>query len=245
MLRKVQEETKRNGESITTTSETLAEYGLDVTDCPVCQNRGYILYRKNGYDYSRECECMATRRSIRRIKNSGMEDMLKRYSFASYKTPDTERLKIMIAAEKYSEADVGWFYISGRSGSGKTHICTAICSRLIERGKETYYMRWRDESRLLKALINSEEIEKPLDKLKRVPVLYIDDFFKGGSNEADVRLAFEILNARYNDSRLRTVISSELGIEDVLDIDEAIGSRIKERSEGCLLASPQENWRLK
>lgn len=53
------------------------------------------------------------------------------------------------------------------------------------------------------------------------------------------------MNARYNDSRLRTVISSEIGIEDVLDIDEAIGSRIKERSEGYLLASPQENWRLK
>lgn len=188
---------------------------------------------------------MAIRRSIRRIRKSGMEDMLKRYSFPNYETPDGERLKILLAAKDFAEADTGWWYISGRSGSGKTHICTAICSRFIERGKETYYMKWRDESRQLKALINTDEIEKPLDKLKRVPVLYIDDFFKGGCNEADVRLAFEIINARYNDSRLRTVISSELGIEDLLDIDEALGGRIKERSRGYLVRSVDENWRLK
>lgn len=188
---------------------------------------------------------MAKRRSLRRIRNSGMSDMLSRYSFDSYETPDATRTCIKMVAERFCEADKGWFYISGKSGSGKTHICTAICARMIERGSEVYYMRWRDESRQLKALVNTEDVEKPLENLKRVPVLYIDDFFKGGHSEADERIAFEILNSRYNDTRLRTVLSSELGIEDILDIDEALGGRIRERSRGYLLSAPPENWRLK
>lgn len=192
---------------------------------------------------------MPKRRAIRisrlRIEKSGMSDMLSRYTFDAYQTPDPTRTCIKMVAERFCKADAGWFYISGRSGSGKTHICTAICSRFIESGKEVYYMKWRDESRMLKALVNTNEVDKPLDKLKRVPALYIDDFFKGGHNDADVRIAFEILNARYNDMKLRTVISSELMIEDVLDIDEALGGRIKERSKGYLVKSVDENWRLK
>ena len=232
--------------STTTTSESLKDFGLDLVNCQKCHNSGMLTWKdETGALVSRDCECMAVRRSLRRIKNSGMEDMLKRYSFATYLTPDAERMKIKAKAQQFAEADSGWFFIGGQSGSGKSHICTAICSRLIERGKETYYMRWRDESRKLKAIVNDEEIEKPLKKLKKVDVLYIDDFFKGGSNDADVRIAFEILNARYNDSRLRTVISSELTIDDLLKIDEALGGRIYERCKGYMLKAPAENWRMR
>lgn len=231
--------------SITTTNETLEDFGLGGVDCPKCGNMGYIPYTKDGEIYSRECECMNTRRSMRRIKNSGMIDLLSRYTFAEYETPDDTRAKIKAAAQKYAEADDGWFYIAGQSGSGKTHICTAICSRLMERGKEVYYMKWRDESRQLKAIVNTEDIDPKLEKLKSVPVLYIDDFLKGGANEADIRLAFEILNARYNESKARTVLSSEIGIKELLRVDEAVGSRVYERSRGYRLSAPSENWRLR
>lgn len=241
----MQKKNALDGASTTITSETLSDFDLGGVDCPICQNRGYLMYKKDGYDYTKECECMAKRRSLRRIRKSGMSDMLSRYTFEAYETPDATRTCIKMVAERFCKADSGWFYISGRSGSGKTHICTAICSRFIEQGKEVYYMKWRDESRSLKALVNTDEIEKPLEKLKRVPVLYIDDFFKGGHSEADERIAFEILNSRYNDTKLRTVISSELMIEDLLDIDEALGGRIKERSKGYLMAAPCENWRLR
>ena len=232
--------------STPTTSETLRACGLDNIDCPICGNTGTILYKKDdGATYGKECSCMATRRSLRRIARSNMSDMLSRYTFETYEIPDAERAAIKGKAKSFVKADSGWFFLFGRSGSGKTHICTAICKAFIERGKDTYYMAWRDESRNLKSLINTDEIEKPLNRLKRVPVLYIDDFFKGSCNEADIRLAFEILNARYNDARLRTIISSEFGIRKILELDEALGSRIYERSKGYVIQAPDDNWRLR
>lgn len=230
---------------MTTSAGNLNECGLGGVDCPICHNRGVLMRYEDGILVTRECECMAKRRSMRRIQKSNMEDMLSRYTFDAYETPDEELKQIKNAAMAFADSNDGWFYIAGRSGSGKTHICTAICSRLIDRGKEVYYMRWRDESRQLKGLLNTPDIEAPMEKLKKVQILYIDDFFNGGANDADVRMAFEILNARYNDTKLRTVISSGYTIEKLLSINEDIGGRIWERSAGYRLSAPRENWRLR
>ena len=101
-------------------------------------------------------------------------------------------------------------------------------------------------------LTDREWYEKRIERLKTVPVLYIDDFWKAKKTDGqtrvtdgDVNLAFEILNFRYNDSKLRTIISSEMMLENVLDIDEATGSRIYERSRGFTKTAPADNWRLK
>lgn len=236
---------QRSGTSTTITSESLADYGLDGVDCAICGNKGQIAYYRDGVLYSRECECMNRRRSLRRIKNSGMIDLFSRYTFDSYKPVDAERKKIKAMAGKFAADSNGWFYISGKSGSGKTHICTAICEKMIEQNRDVYYMAWRDESRTLKGLMNTDEIEAPLNRLKKVAVLYIDDFLKGGASDADIRLAFEIINSRYNNSALRTIISTEMSIEDLLSVDEALGGRIYERSKGYMIKAPNENFRLR
>ena len=84
-------------------------------------------------------------------------------------------------------------------------------------------------------------------KLKTIPVLYIDDFLKckGEPSTGDLNLAFELINGRYNNEKLRTIISTERSIENVLDFDEALGSRIYEKSKGYCLSAPHENWRMR
>lgn len=182
---------------------------------------------------------------MRRIRKSGLADMMQRYTFEAYETPTTDRAHIKAKAVEFAALDTGWYFIAGRSGSGKSHICTAICAELIKRGQEVYCMSWRDESTALKAAVNDPAYKDRIGKLKTVPVLYIDDFFKGGCTPADVKLAFEILNARYLTMALRTIISSEMTIRDILSEDEALGGRIYERSRGFVLQAPDENWRLK
>lgn len=194
-----------------------------------------------------ECECAVKRRNALRIKRSGLADVMSRYTFEAYKTPDKQTAAIKAAALRYVAEPRGeWFVIVGRPGSGKTHICTAIVGKLIEGGKNCKYMLWRDEVRELKALVNDNSAYRErMNLLKNVDVLYIDDFFKGRAvSDGDLNVAFELLNARYN-ARKRTIISGERTIGAIMDIDEAIGSRIYERSKNgyCFETSP-ENWRL-
>ena len=245
-LKIAQAQARRNGE-ICIPKTPLQECGLDNVDCPVCHNTGCIVTKSpDGTLKASECACMAKRVSIRRLERSGLKDAVNRYTFKNYVADTIERKKVLYAAEDFCRNDKGWFFISGKSGSGKTHICTAICSRLMEQNKNVRYMLWRDETVILKALTTEgEEYQSRIKPFKLVPVLYIDDFLKGGHTDADIRLAFEILNSRYNDSQLRTIISSELTLFEILGLDEAVGGRIYERSRGYVLEAPRENWRLK
>lgn len=248
---------RKSTESFTTETVTdaLESYDLGGVDCSVCGNTGYIIHREPGkLEFATaECSCMNTRRALRAIRNSGMADMLRKYTLENYQTPDETRKALKNAAIDYIQAPGGWFFIGGMTGSGKTHLCSAICGELIKRRQYVRYMLWRDDSTKLKGSITDPEAYKDqIQALKTVPVLYIDDFFKSRRvdgkvkvTDGDVNLAFEILNYRYNDRTLRTIISTELTLAEIMDIDEATGGRIYERSRGFVKAAPSENWRLK
>ncbi len=213
--------------------------------CPKCQDTGHIIHR-NGFEISVEdCECEIRRRNDMRIERSGLKDLLKSYTFDSYRAENEKTAAIKASAESYANSGGGkWFVITGRPGSGKTHICTAIIGRLIEKGLDCRYMLWRDAVRELKALVNdAESYREKIDAYKRAEVLYIDDFLKGTVSDADMNVAFELLNFRYNQSK-KTVISGERSIAEVLKLDEAVGSRIYERGKGYLIQTAAENWRL-
>ena len=222
-------------------------------DCQICHNRGYTYFMQHsGELVTRECQCMPKRRNLLRIERSGLKDVLDGYTFERYQTPHDWQRKAKLTAMKYAvESNGQWFCALGAVGSGKSHLCTAICGKLLDAGFEVRYMLWRDDSRKIKAVVNdAEEYERLAEPLKTVQVLYIDDFFKSGEGNitaGDINLAFEILNARYIRKNLVTIISSEHSLEKVLDIDEAIGSRIREKSKGfCLhFEGSDKNWRLR
>lgn len=245
--------------SLTEYEKLRAEWGntvsgnLDGYDCPVCKNRGFtVRVDDQGNQTCVECSCMARRRSIKRIERSGLSDSLNQCTFEKFQAnePWREEMKRM-ALSFLNDCHGKWFAAMGSIGAGKTHICTAICGELLKAGKEVRYMRWKDDGGRLKAEINdSEEFTRLITPFKTAQVLYIDDLFKTQKGKevttGDVNLAFEILNYRYGIRSLVTVISSEKTIEDILEIDEAVGSRIYERcKEYYIRLIERGNWRLK
>ena len=226
--------------------QPLAEYGLGNVECDICHNTGVIPFWKDGILYSRDCECMAKRRSLRELERSGLKNMAERYTLDKYVPDNDLSASLLKYARKYLDDAPAWFFVSGRPGSGKTHICTGICLELINRGAQVAYMLWRDESSKLKgALVTDPEYyQQRVKQLKEAQVLYIDDFFKGTPTDSDKKTAFEILNYRYNDRNLRTIISSELDFAALKKIDEALAGRINERGKGYCRRSPNKNYRV-
>ena len=216
--------------------------------CPVCQDKGYIVWRgDNGEILSRECRCMVKKRNEERIKRSGLAGLLDRYTMEAYQVPETWQKAAKAAAEQYLDDFRGhWFFMGGNSGTGKTHLCTAICGKLINAGVPVRYMQWRADIPPLKAVVNDENrYRQAISPLKNIKALYIDDLFKGKVTDGDTNIAFEVLNHRYIDQEKITIISSELTLDRIIDIDTAIGGRIAERAKGyCLNLHGKKNWRL-
>ena len=238
---------------------------LDGYNCDKCKNKGYIAFVKDcGMYYSEtlmECKCMTVRAAINRLKRSGLKNIVKDYTLKKYEVREQWQASLKEAAERFIGEDVKnhWFFIGGQSGAGKTHLCTAIAVHYIKAGYDMRYMLWMDEITRIKPLANTEEHNTLMDELKKAKVLYIDDLFKMGKDDqgnvknptaADVAHAFEILNYRYINPDLITIISSERTIAELCQIDEALAGRISERTkaEGYCLnikRNPERNWRLK
>ena len=225
---------------------------LTGVDCPACLNRGYFhRVDETGRRYVAECSCMEQRRSLERMRRSGLAELLDRYTFQNWQTPEPWQEKARELAYRYAEERAGWFVMAGTVGAGKTHLCTALCSLLMERGLPVRYMMWRQFAVQAKALVaDADAYERLLAPFKTVRVLYIDDLFKTGKGQApttgDVNLAFELLNCRYNDAGLLTILSMEGGLDRILELDEAVGSRIYERSRQYYLQlDGKQNWRLR
>jgi DNA replication protein DnaC len=232
-------------------------------DCPDCLNRGLVFIVRNGEVIARECHCKDRRGSISRIEKSGLKDILEAYTFDTYKVDSNwQRIAKQKAFEFLNDYAGKWFYSGGQPGSGKTHLCTAIVGKLMESGKSSRYMLWRDEAVKLKACVNDEqEYFRIMNQFKTADVLYIDDFFKTGKivdkqgnkvdappTSGDINVAFELLNYRYNNQNLVTIISSEKSVDEIMDIDEAIGSRIYQRTKDyCIIIGKDQskNYRMK
>ena len=234
-------------------------------DCPACRNKGFVEYvidttEQLGYPSyttgSRECVCMAIRRSKWLLKKSGLADLAERCTFDTYKATEPWQVYIRNRAEGFLEKAMSGsgrgFFIGGQTGCGKTHICTALTVSLINSGKSARYMLWTDEAARLKACVNDDQYASLMWPLKAVDVLYIDDLFKptgasGQPTQADIRLAYELINYRYNSTNKVTIISSERTTGELCEIDEAIGGRIVEKSgQYCINIARDraKNWRL-
>lgn len=239
----------------------------DGYNCDICKNKGMIasvVYNeKFGYwtETVTTCKCHKARNAIRRLHRSGLKNVVKDYSFDKYETPEAWQQTIKETAMQFCQDDNhNFFFIGGQSGAGKTHICTAIAVHYIRKGKEVRYMLWRDEITRIKSVVNEyDQYGSLMDSLKQTDVLYIDDLFKCGKGDdgkvkaptaADINAAFEILNYRYNNKNLITIISSERTLAELVDIDEAVAGRIAERSKAggyCinLKKDKSRNWRMK
>ncbi len=223
-------------------------------DCKLCKNRGDICVIENGDLIFKDCKCMSIRRSLNRIDKSGLRDLLEESKFENYIVSERWQHHIKEKAMNYiNDNNKKWFFIGGQVGCGKTHLCTAIVGELLKKGKSAIYMPWKDDIVPLKAMVTDDEkYIKTISPLKLIDVLYIDDLFKTEKGKppttADINVAFEILNYRYNNPKLITLISSERLMDDIIDIDEALGSRIYQRTkEYCLNVGYDraKNYRLK
>lgn len=208
-------------------------------DCPKCKNKGLIAVLEDGEEKMHRCSCMNVRQTLANIKKSGLSSLLGMYTFERYRTDTEHRKTIKQTAQRFvAENGNDWFFIGGQIGGGKTHICTAIIGKMLQNGVPCKYMLWRDVmSELYLSRFDEDYYEKEMRRWKNVPVLYIDDLYKGSrtgkGSEREVlerNATYEIINHRYVNN-MKTVFSSEYGLEELSRFDEAVASRIYERSK--------------
>lgn len=153
--------------------------------------------------------------------------------------------------EKTKTSDNNWIALLGQPGSGKSHLSIAIGATLLSKGVQVVYMPYVEVVQELKGnAIDVEKYSKLANKYKTAEVLVIDDLFKdkvrngevvGKLTDVDMRHVYQLINYRYNNN-LATIISSECTPGMLLELDDALGSRILEKSVGRITVFEGSNY---
>lgn len=226
---------------------------LTGANCSKCNNKGVFMFINDDMvETCRTCECMAIRQCANAMKQSGIdESVLERMTFEAFTTEEEWQKRMKLIAMKYTEAVKNgdtehWLFMSGQSGSGKTHLSTAVCVELMKAGHKVKYMTWHEiVHKLQQAKFNEERYNAVMSSINDSEILYIDDLFKTEKSERDI--AFEVLNSRYI-SKKPTVISCELNMPSIIEIDVATAGRIEHMSKGFsaqIINDEKRNYRRK
>lgn len=223
-------------------------------ECEKCKDRGEVLVMINGHDVSRRCKCYKVRQARRLMERSGISQEFQKKRFDNFDTQNIPQLenakgKAIQYVRMFEECEhdrKNSIMFTGQVGSGKTHLGTAISSGLMSKGVAVVYMAYRDAVTKIKQHVTSEEqYSREINLYSKARVLYIDDLLKGRLTETDVNIMYEIINYRYMNN-LPVIISTEKSIEELLEFDEAVGSRMIEMCRGNIinLRGKDLNYRL-
>lgn len=210
--------------------------------CPKCKDVEWIIDPDT--NTARECECREKKIYQRILEASGISSAFLARNFSNFKIEKNPRVlgEAKNKAIKYVkdfEANIGnknnSIAFLGQVGSGKTHLTMAIANELMKKNIGVLYMQYREAIMQLKQnAMDEEEYQRQINKYKAARVLLIDDLYKGKTTDSDYNIMFEIINYRYLKAA-PIIISSELNTIQLLENDEAIGSRIIEMCKGNII----------
>ena len=169
-------------------------------DCGACEG-GFLIaeWRSaqregNATAGPKECACVQRARNRKHLRDSGLAALVERCTFESYLAESpwqrAARQKALDYLEDYRSQG---FFLSGQSGSGKTHLCTAVCNEIIQKGGRLKYFQYvHDGTHLKQLLAERESYEQEIRALLEVPLLYL---YLCKQNSERKRLAYVIIAA--------------------------------------------------
>jgi len=226
---------------------------LESTKCILCNDTGWIFNKeKNLYS---QCDCSKAQITIEQLAATGLGPNAIKKSFKDFE-PWNPKIKDMkdtttnyyLSFDQIKNQTNNSLALLGDSGVGKTHLLISLINNFVtKKNIKVVYMSYIDAITELKQnVLNGEVYQNKIRKYKGAEILVVDDLFKNGYTESDLRIMSEIINYRYI-NKLPMMFSSEYLLTDLISIDKAIGGRVKETSQNYLyeITGVENNYRMK
>lgn len=225
----------------TSQSKTIAIF--TATDkCPKCNGKGFVFYQIDGYDYAEKCRCLIAKEQAEAMEHSGLSQFWKTRTFDTFVAKNKQQKKAKELCQNFSSKGA---ILCGQVGSGKTHLAVAMLLETAKKGFRVKFVNYRNLVReLSQNAMDREYYKKIMYPYKNAELLVLDDLFKSTVSEAQRGYIYELVNARYEKQKT-TIVTTEKNISELMEIDEAIASRLIEMAGDFVIdMSGIENQRL-
>ncbi len=185
-------------------------YPADYTDisyeCPLCQDTGAVG--------TRMCSCMRQALVLCGYETSGLGSLLQTQSFDTfqlhyYKEENALRCakavldRSLAFAAEFAAQNGENLLFCGKTGLGKTHLCTSIAKAVIDRGFDVIYVTAQD---LFFAMEGAHFRSDPkasaqVEHYMSCDLLIIDDLGTELTNQFTISCLYNIVNSRLNQKK--------------------------------------------
>ncbi len=220
---------KRNLELMTKRRQLTVSLGYpeDYTDvhytCTECSDTGYVN------DGTKLCRCFREGLIRETCLSSGMGNLIDKQTFENFSLDrfksDAEAHKQMTAVLKEAKKFVANFpkkrdnlLFVGTSGTGKTHISSAIAREVINLGYDVVYDTVQnivddfEEDKFRSGY--GPQTDRKSEKYLECDLLIIDDLGTEFKTQYSLSVLYNLLATRYN-KNLATILSTNLGTEEL------------------------------
>lgn len=219
--------------------------------CLKCRDLGYT-FKDNGQggEAAIKCECLDKKESLNKLQKCGLSEAFKKKTFKSYNTEKRYQIEAKMKAMKYCNEfkdTNASLLLCGQPGSGKTHLGIATMLNLIDKNIGCKYEEYISMlTNLKQSIMDETNYIREEAKYTEPRVLFLDDFLKGNTTDTDLKYIYKIINTRYLKG-MPIIISTEKTKDEIIDWDEAVGSRIVEMCSGNIITfkSNADNYRLR
>ena len=196
---------------------------LDVRyECPLCGDTGYVGIRM--------CDCMRKALIRESYLNSGMGELLRTQSFDNFYldyytdtrenyTAMEENLKeIRAYADSFESGRSGSMLFLGPTGLGKTHLCSAVAGKVLDKGDDVLYVTAVGMlADFEKKRFGTETLEGENASIARYydcDLLIIDDLGTEVVNQFTLSVLYQVINNRLMTNR-SMIINTNLSARDM------------------------------
>ena len=185
----------------------------------------------------------------RMFRNSGLISSRLRQTFENYDAYGADQMNARASAMLAAMNKVG-IVLSGRRGTGKTHLAIAIAIDAMKHGRQAIF-------RLVNELLNEirqSVAEKGdyfglIQKFKEVPCLVLDDLGKEKTSGFGLDALYQIVDYRYRKGLQTVITTNALNIEELASWGNAeyitpMISRVMESGSWVTIANA-EDYRVK
>lgn len=222
-------------------------------DCPDCGNEEFVqVVTELGNVAYQQCpKCQQARKmlTVKRMAAaySSANGIALTQNFNNYIPRDATTKAALMAARGLAEENSPlWFYVYGRPGNGKSHLCAAVYNATLAKATAAIFITAPDLFSWLRAAFDEDRnsqgdnFTRRMALVKGVQVLILDDLGAERPTDWSNQTLYEIIDHRYR-NRMPTMLSSNLAPNQ---LEEArVTSRVNDRVVCAVIAIAASDYR--
>ena len=234
-----------------------------VSDCPICEGRGFRIALEDGYEVSVACECRSALGRIRYYNDACLpadygEKQLDGLEIYEGSNLAKVRKRLQVELGKPAPFQERGFLLYGPPGVGKTHLlCSVVRDLTLDLGVACKYVDFFHLSERIRSCLGDRNDKRPediLEPLVELPILAIDEMGKGMCTPFEIHIIDQLITRRYNANRRVLITTNYWPGKMMADAEELhvkpgrhlkrIGESLEERTDDRIVSRLYEMCEL-